>query len=176
MLIRATACTLALLAASPVWAIDWSVCPGWDQAVAESDRGTSNYTGFLSPSLTHHWSDENKAKHKPVFALSISRTLPDERFCGFSLFRNSFGQPSAYAFTGWSWPQPFASYPNVYANVSAGIIYGYVGEFKNKVPLNIGGFAPAIVPSLGYRLTPSLGVEVHVLGTAAIMFGTSWRF
>jgi hypothetical protein len=66
--------------------------------------------------------------------------------------------------------------PNVYSTVSAGIIYGYVGEFKDKVPLNIGGFSPVIVPSIGYRVSPQLGLEVTILGTAAVMFGASWHF
>lgn len=184
MSLRVTALLLGMAVAGPALAIDWSVCPGWDQADQARDAAagasapgtpSTGYWGYVSP-YTYHWSDENKSKHKPVFALSISRQLPNERFCGFSLFRNSFGQPSAYAFTGWSWPHLLNSNPNVYATVSAGIVYGYVGEFKNKVPLNIGGFSPVIVPAIGYRLTPQLGVEMHILGTAAVMFGASWHF
>ena len=173
MSLRAAVFSLGLLLASSVGATEWLPCPGWDRA--ETAPSSAGYQIYASP-YTFHWSDENKAQHKPVFALSVSRQLPDERFCGFSLFRNSFGQPSAYAFTGWSWPQPFRSYPNVYAHVSVGIVYGYVGEFKNKVPLNFGGFSPVIVPSIGYRVTPSMGLEVTILGTAAVMFGASWRF
>jgi hypothetical protein len=173
MLFRAVACSLALLICAPAWAQDGWVCPGWSQAAQENP--SSGYSLYASP-YTFHWSDENKAQHKPVFAFSLSRQLPNDRFCGFSLFRNSFGQPSAYAFTGWNWPQPFSSMPNVYATVSAGIIYGYVGEFKDKVPLNIGGFSPVIVPSIGYRVSPQLGLEVTILGTAAVMFGASWHF
>ena len=59
---------------------------------------------------------------------------------------------------------------------TAGIIYGYVGEFKNKVPLNVGGFSPVLIPAVGYRLSPALAVEVQILGTAAVMVGTTWRF
>ncbi len=173
MSIRAAACSMALLLASPAWAIDGWVCPGWDEAAAQGM--SSGYSAYASP-YTYHWSDKNKAQHKPVFAFSLSRKLPNDRFCGVSLFRNSFGQPSAYAFTGWSWPQPFTSMPNVYTHVSAGIIYGYVGEFKDKVPLNFGGFSPVVVPSIGYRVSPQLGLEVTILGTAAVMLGASWRF
>lgn len=173
MCLRLGSVLLAAVLANPSWAADWSVCPGWDQAAATAD--SSGYWAFASP-YTYHWSDENAKDHRSVFALSVSRQLPNQRFCGASLFRNSFGQPSAYAFTGWLWPNPIKAHPEVYATVSAGIIYGYVGEFKDKVPLNFGGFSPVVIPTVGYRLTPQLAVEVQILGTAAVMFGTSWRF
>ncbi|MGE0097953.1 MAG: hypothetical protein AB7S86_06350 [Hydrogenophaga sp.] len=147
-----------------------ALCPGLD----EPARGTGpRYEAFFSP-YTHHWTYSEE--HKQVYALSLSRLLPEGRFCGFSLFSNSFGQPSAYAFIGKSWPGFWAAQPNVYASVSAGIIYGYVGKYKNKVPLNLGGFAPAIIPAIGYRLSPSAAVEVQLLGTAAFMLGATWRF
>lgn len=159
------ACLLGASVSFPAAATDWSPCPNWD--------AKDGYTVFASP-YTHHWSDENASQHQQVLAASVSRRLPNDRFCGFSLFRNSFGQPSAYAFTGWSWNQLFQT--PLYLNVTAGIIYGYVGEHREKVPLNVNGFSPVVIPSLGYQLTPQLGVEVQILGTAAVMFGASWRF
>lgn len=174
MSLRTGALLLGMALAGSVSAADWSVCPGWNEPSGSAD-GSYGYWAYFSP-YTYHWSDKNAADHRQVFALSVSKPLPDDRFCGFSLFRNSFGQPSAYAFTGWSWPQLFDAHPNVYGTVSAGIIYGYVGKFKDKVPLNFGGFSPVIVPAIGYRVTPKLSVEVQVLGTAALMFGSSWRF
>jgi hypothetical protein len=165
-------CALAPTAWAGVWPSDWSVCPGIEQAPEDNDIGQP-YEIFVSPH-THHWTYSEE--HKQVIALSVSRILPNERFCGFSLFTNSFGQPSAYAFTGWYWPNPIASMPNVYATVSGGIVYGYVGRFKNKVPLNVGGFSPVIIPAVGYRLTPRVAVEMQVLGTAALMFGVTWRY
>jgi hypothetical protein len=147
-----------------------ALCPGIDQpAMGEGPK----YQVFFSP-YTHHWSYDEE--HKQVYALSLSRLLPNERFCGFSLFNNSFGQPSAYAYIGKTWPGLLSSYPKIYVSATAGIIYGYVGKYKNKVPLNVGGFAPAIVPAIGYRLSPSATVEVQLLGTAAFMLGATWRF
>lgn len=160
-------CLLGACLASPAGATNWSPCPNWD--------ATDRYTVFASP-YTYHWSDENASQHKTAYALSLNRQLGDDRFCGLSLFRNSFGQPSAYAYTGWSWPQPWKAYPQVFVHVTAGIIYGYVGEFKDKVPLNVGGFSPVVIPSVGYRLTEQLDLEVQILGTAAVMVGASWRY
>ncbi len=108
--------------------------------------------------------------------MSLSRLLPNDRFCGISFFRNSFGQPSAYAFAGWTAPHLLASVPQVYGSVTAGIVYGYVGKYKDKVPLNVGGFSPVIIPALGYRLSPAVALEIQILGTAAVMLGTTVRF
>ena len=160
-----SACLLGASFATPAWALDLSPCPNRD--------GMDGTTVFASP-YTHHWSDENVSQHKPVFAVSVSRRLPGDRFCGFSLFRNSFGQPSAYAFTGWSRNRLLQT--PVYLNLTAGIIYGYVGEHREKVPLNVNGFSPVVIPSIGYQLSPAMGVEVQILGTAAVMFGASWRY
>lgn len=166
--------TFTLLAAlsSPALAIDWTLCPGIDEPASEAST-EPRYEAFFSP-YTHHWSHDEE--HKPVFAVSVSRLLPNDRTCGVSLFRNSFGQPSAYAFVGKSWPGLLPSHPKVYASVTAGILYGYVGKYKNKVPGNVGGFSPAIIPAIGYRFSPRGSVEIQVLGTAAVMFGTTWRF
>jgi hypothetical protein len=166
--------TLALLAtlASPAFAIDWNLCPGLTDSPAASSE-EARYEAFFSP-YTHHWSHDED--HRPVFAASVSRLLPDDRRCGISLFRNSFGQPSAYAFVGKSWPGLVPRFPKVYAAVTAGVMYGYVGKYKNKVPLNVGGFSPAIIPAVGYQLSPRNSLEVQILGTAAFMVGANWRF
>jgi hypothetical protein len=163
---------LAPLAHAGLWPNDWEVCPGIDQPV-DADLEGRSYEVFVSP-YTHHWSASEE--HKPVRAVSVSRLLPNTRFCGFSLFTNSFGQPSAYAFTGKYWPNPIDSMPNVYVSLSGGIMYGYVGRFKNKVPLNVGGFSPVIIPAVGYRFSERTAIEMQLLGTAAVMFGATWRY
>jgi hypothetical protein len=175
--IRALALTLALtgftsLAQAGLWPDRWEVCPGIDQPKEQGPEGRP-YEVFVSP-YTYHWTPSEE--HKPVRAVSVSRLLPGERFCGFSLFTNSFGQPSAYAYTGWYWPRPIESVPNLYLSLSGGIMYGYVGRFKDKVPLNLGGFSPVLIPAVGYRLSPRVALEMQILGTAAVMFGATWRF
>lgn len=168
----AAAAILGLAMGAPAQAGSWDLCPGYDQP-ASAQPDAPLYEAFFSP-YTHHWSPDSE--HEQVYAVSVSRLLPNNRYCGFALFNNSFGQPSAYAFVGKSWPGLWKAYPKVYASVSAGIIYGYVDEYKNKVPLNVGGFSPVLVPAIGYRLSPKATLEMQLLGTAAVMFGTTWRF
>ena len=155
--------------ATPAWA-DAYVCPG-SALTSSPDRPALEV--FASP-YTHHWTAS--PEHRPVVAISLSQLLPNDRFCGVSLFRNSFGQPSAYAFTGWQAPTLWPAVPGVYGTITAGILYGYVGQYKNKVPLNFGGFSPVVIPALGYRLSPTVAVELQILGTAGVMFGTTVRF
>jgi hypothetical protein len=167
---------LSLLGTAMAWAGSGAVahasglspCPGlqWH----DSEQATSV---FVSP-YTHHW--RHAENHRPVALVGVVRHLPGDRACGASLFSNSFGQPSAYAFTAWEWPRLSARRPQWYASLSAGILYGYVEPYQNKVPLNVRGFSPGVIPALGYRLTEGRSAEVHVLGTAALMFGLSQRF
>lgn len=160
------ACLLAL----PVAASAFNLCPGWDEPLP---AGEARHEVFFSP-YTHHWTYD--PEHEQVYAISLSRRLPGNRSCGVSVFNNSFGQPSAYAFVGWQWPGLVQAWPRVYAAATAGVIYGYVGRYKDKVPLNVGGFSPVVIPALGYRLTDRTALEMQLLGTAAIMFGATVRY
>ena len=166
--LRNSLLALFCLAHFPASASWWDICPEYDRR----DSGQS-HSVYLSP-YTYHW--RFSEEHTNVAAAVLKRHLPNDRFCGFSLFRNSFGQPSIYVFTGWEWDMPWSRYPRLHASVSAGIMYGYVGEYRRKVPLNIAGFSPAIVPAIGYRLSDNTSMEVQILGTAALMFGVSRRF
>lgn len=167
-------CAFAFLAALSARALatDWTLCPGLRDPATEGATAP-RYEVFLSP-YTHHWSSD--PEHQQVYAVSLSRLLPNDRYCGFSLFRNSFGQPSAYAFIGKSWRGLLPQVPQLYVSASAGIIYGYVGKYKDKVPLNVGGFSPVIIPAIGYRFAPNASFEIQLLGTAAFMVGATWRF
>jgi hypothetical protein len=161
--------TIALLSTLlPGLARAWSPCPGY-----AADDPSQTRSVFLSP-YTHHW--RHSDDHQPVFLLGAQRHLPNDRLCGISVFSNSFGQPSLYAFTGWHWPQVSQRHPRLYASLTAGVLYGYVGPHQDKVPLNVKGFSPALIPALGWRLRGDAAVEVHVLGTAALMFGLSRPF
>jgi hypothetical protein len=40
----------------------------------------------------------------------------------------------------------------------------------------VGGFSPVIIPAVGYRLNERTAIEMQLLGTAAVMFGATWRY
>ncbi|QCB46425.1 hypothetical protein [Hydrogenophaga sp. PAMC20947] len=151
---------------------DDSLCPGLAQAL-QAPPGSGDREVFFS-NYTRHWSP-SEAHHR-VHAVSLRQGLVDRNFCGMSLFTNSFGQPSLYVFVGKTFPDIVPSIPKLFASVSAGLLYGYTYPYENKVPLNFHGFSPAVVPTLGYQLTPDIALETQWLGFAAVMVGASWRY
>ena len=123
------------------------------------------WTLSLSP-FTHHWHVD--PTHRHVYLAGLERAGPVGSFIGLSLFRNSFGQPSAYAYRGWRW-RPWDAHPALYAKLSVGVIYGYLPPYNNKVPLNYHGFSPVVIPALGYQLSDRDAIQVNFLGTAGFM-------
>ena len=126
----------------------------------------------LSP-YTLHWN--SSSEHKKVLLIALDEQIPGDRLCGISVFSNSFGQPSFYVYAGQQFNH-FLGVPQLFAKVTAGLMYGYVAPYENKVPLNYKGFNPAIIPALGYKLTPHDSVQVKFLGTAALMFSYGRQF
>ena len=150
---------------------DWQPCP--DSLAAEGEtRPTKKWEVMLSP-YTHHWN--YSPEHKPVVLVAVDEQLPGNRFCGVALFSNSFGQPSTYVYAGQQYNNLMGN-PNLFVKVTAGILYGYVGKYQDKVPLNHNGFSPAIIPSIGYRLNEHDSLQVKVLGNAGLMFSYGRSF
>jgi hypothetical protein len=94
---------------------------------------------------------------------------------GLSVFNNSFGQLSQYAYWGLQWDLGKVGPGTVYGKATVGILHGYKGEYENKVPLNTNGFSPAIVPTLGYRLG-KLSAELAVLGGNGVLAVVGFTF
>ena len=58
--------------------------------------------------------------------------------------------------------------PNLYLNLTGGVILGYEEPFENKIPFNNDGVAPGIVPGIGYKYR-RLNAQVNLLGTAGLI-------
>ena len=110
-----------------------------------------------------------------MWALGVERQRPDNWLAGVSYFRNSFGQPSAYAYIGHRSTGIFGHDP-LYFQWSAGVLYGYKGAYKNKVALNMDGFAPGALVGLGWQFNKKLAVTLHLLGDAGVMLQLSHDF
>ncbi len=156
---------------------DWqnsNPCPAWVAAEGGSGPGAEKRWDLTLSPYTLHWGGDS-AEHKPVVLASLDRALAGNRFCGMSLFSNSFGQPTAYVYGGQRWDN-FMGQPQLFVKVTAGIFYGYVGKYKDKVPFNYNGFSPGIIPSLGYAFSPINSAQLLVLGNAGLMFAYGHRF
>ncbi|MBK5414010.1 sn-glycerol-3-phosphate transporter [Pseudomonas sp. TH31] len=135
---------------------------------AQQDKGfwyaqTSVYTKHYSPDPEHNNNQD---------LIGIERNEASGWVFGGATFRNSFSQRSYYAYAGKRYES--ADYP-VYVKLTGGLLQGYSGDYKDKIPLNHFGVAPVIIPSIGAHYGP-LAPELVFLGANAAMVTTGVRF
>lgn len=156
---------LHLLAA---WSFVLTASPGF--AVQDEAPGAPVSDGVwrleFSP-FTHHYNFSEE--HKLVWAVGLERETPGHSLYGLTAFSNSFGQPSAYGYYGRVYHKVWDRFDSLYLKWTIGVIYGYKVPFDDKIQYNYNGFAPAIIPAVGWHLDKSWGVQVNFLGTAALM-------
>ena len=124
---------------------------------------TSIYTKHFSPSPEHN-NDQQ--------LIGLEYSPDEERLYGAATFRNSFRQRTQYVYAGMRWRS--VELP-LYAKVTAGLMQGYRGEYRDKIPFNQLGIAPVIVPSVGVQYQ-ALGMELVLLGNSAAMITSGLRF
>jgi len=137
----------------------------WTDGFTFAVKANDDLSIMYSP-YTHHYS--KSAEHRYVWMVGVERERGDGRLSGITYFSNSFGQPSAYIFP---WGQSYRNIggiPGLFAKWSGGLLYGYVEPYENKVPLNVNGFSPAIIPSIGYE-KQGYSAQLNLLGTAGLM-------
>ena len=119
---------------------------------------TSAYTTHF-----HHNPEHNNHQH----LVSLEYQRSDQWVIGGSAFDNSFGQPAQYAYIGRLF-RPLDSAPLVHFKLTGGLIHGYKDQYKDKIPLNSQGVAPAIIPAIGLSGKHFSG-EVNFFGLAGLM-------
>jgi hypothetical protein len=124
---------------------------------------TSVYTRHYSPDPEHN-------NHQDL--IGIERNQASGWVFGGATFRNSFRQRSNYAYVGRRYDS--SEYP-LYLKVTGGLLQGYHGDYKDKIPLNRYGVAPVIIPSVGTHYGP-LAAELVFLGANAAMVTSGVRF
>jgi len=172
---------MRLAAAARSWALVWGLLAcaiaAAEQAPdatpttrdeAQADAAQPFWRLAYSP-YTYHFS--NDSAHHPVSVFGAERQRADGFLLGAAYFRNSFDQPSAYAFVGqridhWISDRMFLYW-------SAGVLYGYKGAYAHKVPLNFHGFSPGAIGAVGWQFSPQWSTQVNLLGTAGLMFQVS---
>ena len=147
------------------------VSAAWDSATDQKAWADDGHWRLGISPYSHHfrYSDE----HRYVWALGLERQRSDGWLAGASYFRNSFGQPSAYLYLGKRW-QGLWGQPSLFAQMSAGLLYGYKGKYQHKVPLNVNGFSPGALIGLGWQYSRDVSFTAHLLGDAGMMFQLSY--
>ena len=120
---------------------------------------------------TRHFSPDSKHNNNQDL-IGIERNEASGLVYGVATFRNSFSQRSFYTYAGKRFDSD--TYP-VYLKLTGGLLQGYRGEYKNKIPLNRFGIAPVIIPSVGAHYGP-VAAELVLLGFNAAMITTGVRF
>ena len=157
----------------------WAVCGvmWWSPQAVQADDGSDlmgagHWRALVSPFSLHF---RYNPKHEYVWAVGMERQRDDQWLAGASYFSNSFGQPSAYLYVGKRHPALFGQ-PQLFGQWSAGMLYGYRGEFQNKVPLNFNGFSPGALVSLGWQFNLKTSATLHLLGDAGMMVQLAYDF
>lgn len=87
---------------------------------------------------------------------------------GGATFRNSFSQRTHYVYGGARYDFHQRGNARFYGKLTAGLIHGYRGEYRDKIPFNRYGTAPAILPAFGMEYR-RFNVEVIPFGSAGLM-------
>lgn len=122
---------------------------------------------MFSPYTIHYSGEEG---HDYVWLVGLERERANGNIMGIAYFSNSFGQPCIYYFPWGKVYRDLAGVQGLYAKWNAGLAYGYVDPYEDKVPVNYKGFSPAIFPSLGWTNKKNYQAEVTILGSAGLMF------
>jgi hypothetical protein len=137
------------------------------QASADADGfwavQTSVHTRHFSPSPDHNNRQD---------LLGLERNEASGLLYGGATFRNSFAQRSFYGYVGKRFESrrhPF------YLKITGGLLKGYKGRYRDKIPLNRFGIAPVIIPGVGLQLG-AVSAEAVLLGASAAMLNVGLRF
>ncbi len=123
---------------------------------------------------TYHFSYSED--HENVYMVGLERKHADGKIDGGVFFSNSFGQPSVYLYPWGHEYKGIFGQPELSFKWTAGLLYGYVEPYEDKVPFNYNGFSPGIVLALAYEFRPDWALQVDVLGNSGLMFQLNMPF
>lgn len=124
-------------------------------------------TVYLQAGASTHWRESEDHKGTPRL-IGIEAEKQARHSFGVSLFNNSFDQFCQYYYYGYKWQLPSIS-KSSHFKLTAGLIHGYKDKYEDKIPFNNNGWAPAIIPSIGWK-HDRLGFDVFILGDTGLMF------
>ncbi len=123
---------------------------------------------FQASPITWHYNPSDE--HKTVWMVGLEREHANGKIDGFTLFSNSFGQESAYVYPWGGVYHHLWGIAPLSFKWTAGLMYGYVAPYEDKVPLNYKGFSPVVIPAFVYTFQSGWSAQMSILGTAAMMF------
>lgn len=144
-------------------------------ALAE-DEPDSGYVSswYVQGGAYLHYDEEDDYEGPPLF-LGVEYHQAPKLLWGFSMFQNSFGQFSQYAYIGRKF-HPWDSYPNLHIKLTGGIVQGYRGENHSTLPIRWGdSWGLGGIPTIGYQ-NDRFGADLAFLKESGVLFLAGFRF
>jgi hypothetical protein len=141
---------------------------------ADDDPPYSRLTVQFGPYVYHY---HDNADHNDKPWLVGIEWGPENSWVdvGAVYFRNSFNQDSVYAYVGKRWFIMGERDKGTYLKITGGPLYGYTGQYEDKVPFNHNGLGWAIIPGIGYQYK-AVDAQLVFLGTAALLVTFGYDF
>jgi len=128
---------------------------------------------FQTSLYTVHYDPQDDHNNKQNL-INLELQKASQWLGGLALFKNSFGQSSQFAYLGYNWTIPYTR-EFMYFKFVGGLMHGYDGQYKDKIPLNQAGIAPAVIPSIGVRYK-RVQSEIALFGGAGAMWTIGVNF
>lgn len=142
------------------------------QDVAEEFAQSSGW--YIQGGAYIHYNEEDDYEGPPLFA-GIEYFRSRRWLLGFSMFQNSFGQFTQYAYVGRVF-HPWESQPNLHIKLTGGLVQGYRGKHHNTLPIRWSeSWGLGFVPTIGLR-RERFGFDVALLQDSGLLFLGGYRF
>jgi hypothetical protein len=118
-----------------------------------------------------HW-DPNHNDHQEL--IDLEHQSKEDVLSGLALFKNSFRQQCEYLYIGKSFQKDFEDF-NIHLKLTAGVLHGYEGQYRDKIPFNHYGTSPAAIPTVGIQLS-KITVDASIYGSAGYLVTGGYKF
>ena len=163
--------------APKIWQVLWLVTTvsfaGPAAVSAESIQDAESNWYFQAGGYMHY--DDDEEYEGPPWFVGVEYQKSRNRVIGLSVFNNSFGQFTQYAYLGKTF-HPSQKYPDFRIKLTGGVVHGYTGDHHKIMPIRWGdSWGLGIVPGIGYQWD-ALGVDVAVLSASGLLFLVGYEF
>mgnify|MGYP006268126197 CR=1 FL=1 len=118
-----------------------------------------------------HWDPNHNDRQE---LLDLEHQSQSDVLAGLAVFKNSFRQECEYIYIGKSFQKEFEDF-SVHAKITAGILHGYEGQYRDKIPFNHYGTSPAAIPTIGIEVSKVV-FDASLYGSAGYIITGGYKF